>query len=128
MALIHELGETYAGDITPVDGVSPEKKQKLERKAFFRALEGHPEAESFLALWEEFEEGKTPEARFVRELDRLEMGFEAALHRAEGSDRMDEFYESARKSVLSPELRKLLEAAVAAAESAGKPKLPRGEA
>ena len=91
MALIHELGETYAGDITPVDGIPPEQKSRLEREALARALEGHPELDLWMALWEDFEYGKSPEARFVRQLDRLEMGFQAAVHRAEGSSAMGEF-------------------------------------
>jgi putative hydrolase of HD superfamily len=112
LALTHELGETYAGDITPVDGVPPEEKSRREREALLRALEGHPESGYFLALWEEFEAGATPEARFVRELDRLEMGLQAALYKAEGSELMEEFFDSARRTVSSPGLRGLLEAAV----------------
>lgn len=117
LALVHELGETYAGDITPVDGVPPEEKSRRERDALIRALDGHPEADRFLALWEEFEAGTTPESRFVRELDRLEMGLQAALYKAEGSTLMEEFFDSARRSVSSPGLRRLLEEAVAVSAS-----------
>ena len=85
-----------------------------------RALEGHPDADWFLALWEEFEEGGSPEARFVRELDRLEMGLQAALHDAEGHPGMPEFFESARRSVREPRLRALLEEAIGAAGRAGR--------
>lgn len=112
MAVIHELGETFAGDITPVDGVSPEVKTRLEREAILFALDGHPELESLLAIWEEFEAGESAESRFVRQLDRLEMGLQANLYKAEGSTRMDEFFESARRTVVSPLLRELLEKAV----------------
>jgi putative hydrolase of HD superfamily len=114
LGLVHELGESYAGDITPVDGVSKEEKRELERAAVLRALEGHPDAPWFLSLWEEFEEGASPEARFVRELDRLEMGLQAALHDAEGHPGMLEFFDSARRSVVDPRLRALLEEAIAA--------------
>ncbi len=125
MALVHELGESYAGDITPVDGVSKEEKRELERASILRALEGHPDAEWFLGLWKEFEECASPEARFVRELDRLEMGLQAALHGAEGQPGMLEFYESARRTVREPRLRALLEAAIeAAGAAAGAPEGP----
>jgi putative hydrolase of HD superfamily len=120
LALVHELGESYAGDITPVDGVSTEAKRELERESILRALAGHPDAAWFLGLWEEFEEGATPEARFVRELDRLEMGLQAALHDAEGHPGMGEFYESARRSVRDKRLASLLEEAIAAARAAGR--------
>lgn len=115
LALVHELGESYAGDITPVDGVSREAKRGLERASIVRALDGHPDAAWFLGLWEEFEEGSSPEARFVRELDRLEMGLQAALHDAEGHPGMPEFFASARRSVREPRLRALLEEAIVAA-------------
>jgi len=119
LALVHELGESYAGDITPVDGVGPPEKLRLEREAILRALEGHPDLEWFVSLWEEFEEGATPEARFVRQLDRLEMGLQAALQEAEGFPGMGEFYDSARGTVVEPRLRAVLEEAIAAAGRAG---------
>jgi len=115
LALAHELGESYAGDITPVDGVSREDKRALELEAIERALDGHPDREWFLSLWEEFEECSTPEARFVRQLDRLEMGLQAALQDAEGHPGMEEFFESARKTVVEPRLRAILEEAIDAA-------------
>jgi putative hydrolases of HD superfamily len=115
LAIVHEMGETYAGDITPVDGVSREEKEALERDAIGRALKGHPDGEWFLSLWEEFEEGATPEAAFVRQLDRLEMGLQAALQEAEGFPGMGEFYDSARRTVKEPRLRSLLEEAIEAA-------------
>jgi len=118
LALVHEMGESYAGDITPVDGVSREDKSALERDAILRALEGHPDLEWFLSLWEEFEEGSSAEARFVRQLDRLEMGLQAALQEAEGFPGMLEFYDSARRTVVEPRLRGILEEAIAAAGKA----------
>jgi putative hydrolases of HD superfamily len=127
LALVHEMGEAYAGDITPVDGVSREEKAALERGAIRRVLEGHPDREWFLSLWEEFEEGATPEAAFVRQLDRLEMGLQAALQEAEGFPGMGEFYESARRTVIEPRLRSLLEEAIAeAGRAAGSPCAERG--
>ncbi|WP_304223603.1 HD domain-containing protein [Gracilinema caldarium] len=108
MALVHELGEVYAGDITPVDGVSPEEKYRREREAFLRVVAGLPEAERLLALWEDFEEGKSPESRFVRQLDRLEMGIQAAALKAEGFSGMDEFLESAHRSVTQRDLKAIL--------------------
>jgi len=114
LALIHEMGESYAGDITPVDGVSKEEKRRLERSAIERSLEGLPDGAWFLAQWEDFELGSSPEARFVRELDRLEMGLEAALYASEGYPGMGEFFESARKVVRDSRLCSILEEAIAA--------------
>lgn len=119
IALVHELGEVYAGDITPVDGVSVEEKASLERDSMRRVLAGLRGGQEYLALWEEFEAGSSPEARFVRELDRLEMGLQAAAYRAEGHERMGEFFQSARRSVSTPGLRAMLEAAIGATEPGG---------
>jgi hypothetical protein len=44
----------------------------------------------------------------VRQLDRLEMGIQAAMYRAEGRPRMEEFLESADRAVQGSELRNLL--------------------
>lgn len=112
MALAHELGEVYAGDITPVDGISKEEKYRMERESLLRVLEGAPGCEEILALWEEFEEGAGPEARLLRRLDRLEMGIQAAVYRAEGFDRMGEFLDSARKAVGEGYLGEVLARAV----------------
>jgi len=108
MALVHELGEVYVGDITPVDGVSKEEKYVREREAFIRVVEGLPNQDRLLELWEDFEAGTSAEARFIRQLDRLEMGVQAALLKAEGFQRMDEFLESAHRTVTQPDLKALL--------------------
>jgi putative hydrolase of HD superfamily len=112
LAIAHELGETYAGDITPADGVPAGEKARLEREACEKALEGHPAAGELMALWEEFERGETPEARFVRELDRLEMGIQAAVYAAEGKSGMPEFFQSARRTVRTPSLCAVLERSI----------------
>ena len=117
LALIHEMGESYAGDITPVDGVSKEEKRRLERAAIERSLDGLPDAAWFLAQWEDFELGSSAEARFVRELDRLEMGLEAALYASEGYAGMGEFFESSRKVVRDSRLASILEEAIAASDA-----------
>ena len=114
MALLHDLGEVHAGDIVPGQGVAPEVKHALEREGLERVLAGVPGAEALMALWDEYEVGETPEARFVRALDRLEMGLQAARYAeagvlAEPSD----FLRSARDAVSQPALRALLEAAFA---------------
>jgi len=111
MALIHELGEVYAGDITPVDGVPAAEKQRRERDSLQRVLAGSSGAAALIALWEEFEEGRSPEARLLRRLDRLEMGLQAALFRARGFSGMEEFMASAEKTVDQGFLREILDTA-----------------
>jgi putative hydrolase of HD superfamily len=102
LALIHELGEIFAGDITPVDGVSAEKKYALEWDAVQRVLKDFPE--SYKDLWLEFEAGSSAEARLVKQMDRLEMAFQASVYeRIFGLD-LDVYYESAFKTIDMEEL------------------------
>ena len=77
MALLHDLGEAHAGDITPAMNVSREQKEALERGAVRRVLAGLDGEADYLALWEAYEEGACPEARFIKAVDRLEMALQA---------------------------------------------------
>lgn len=109
MALIHDLGETHAGDITPADGVSEADKHARERLALQAVVARLPRGGDWLALWDEYELGRSPEARFVREVDRLEMGLQAAIYQAEGLVDPTDFVASARAVVATPALRHLLD-------------------
>ncbi|KAL7412513.1 HD domain-containing protein [Mrakia frigida] len=77
MAVVHDLAEAHVGDITPVDGVSKKEKHRLEEVAMTSFLEemlgGGEAAERIRELWNEYEAGQTPEAKFVKDLDRLEL-------------------------------------------------------
>ncbi|HCP08678.1 MAG TPA: phosphodiesterase [Candidatus Moranbacteria bacterium] len=93
MALIHELGEVYAGDITPNQKISKKEKYLLEKKGIYKLFEKFPEAKWIIELWEEYEKGKTPEAIFVRQLDKLEMAFQAKIYHAQCGMPADDFLE-----------------------------------
>jgi putative hydrolase of HD superfamily len=40
MALIHDLGEVYVGDLTPTDAVDPQEKYAMEKQAVLKILSG----------------------------------------------------------------------------------------
>ncbi len=109
MALIHDLGEAFVGDLTPADGVPAAEKHRREARAVARLLDGLPNAADLLALWQEYEAGETPEARLVRQLDRLEMGLQAAGYRGAGllADAAP-FYASAEQTLQDAPLQDLL--------------------
>ncbi|EIW68577.1 hypothetical protein TREMEDRAFT_63044 [Tremella mesenterica DSM 1558] len=84
MALVHDLAEAHVGDITPVEGVSPEDKHRLEEQAMETFLNemlggsGNMDArERFKSLFEEYEARQTPESKLVKDLDRLELALQA---------------------------------------------------
>ncbi len=111
MALVHDLAESEIGDLTPRSGVPKKMKAKLERKAI-RAL-GNKEV---LALWEEYDEGRTPEARLARELDVLERVIQARDYAAgHPGARLARFWRGAGKDIRSSGLRALLANAARAA-------------
>lgn len=74
MALLHDLAEVRIGDITPHDGVPREEKKRREQEAALSLFADHPE---LVALWQEAESQSTPEARFVKSMDLLDMGLQA---------------------------------------------------
>ena len=108
MALLHDLGEVYAGDITPGDGVNEGEKHRREAEGVRTILSRLPDGQGDIQLWDEFEAGVSPEARFVRQIDRLEMGLQAAVYQRQGLIAGDEFFESARQALIDPDLSMLL--------------------
>ncbi|MBM4393509.1 MAG: HD domain-containing protein [Deltaproteobacteria bacterium] len=83
LAVLHDLAEVRVGDITPHDGVHREEKKRREREAAEALFAGHPE---LLALWQEADAGQTAEARYIKELDNLDMGFQAERYMMHGHD------------------------------------------
>lgn len=108
LALLHDLGEIYAGDIIPADGVDAAEKSARERRSVARVLGKLPRGARYVALWEEYEEGASPEARFVREVDRLEMALQASVYEHQDEGALDDFFASAASQVETPALRELL--------------------
>ncbi len=80
MALIHDIGEVYVGDLTPTDAVDPQEKYAMEKQAVLKILSGLPAGETLLENWEEYEAQVTPEAQFVKQVDRLEFALQAAQY------------------------------------------------
>ncbi|MDA8163457.1 MAG: HD domain-containing protein [Desulfobacteraceae bacterium] len=108
LALLHDLGEIHAGDITPEDRVSAEEKLRRERHSAGEVLGRLPNGAAYLELWEELQAGVTPEARFVREIDKLEMALQANIYERFGMGVMGEFYVSAGKTLSDPVLKEIL--------------------
>ena len=74
MALIHDLVEIDAGDTYLYDAEGAKTKAEREMKAANRIYHLLPEdqGKELFALWKEFEERKTPEAKFAATLDRFQ--------------------------------------------------------
>jgi len=74
MVLIHDLVEIDAGDTYAYDEKGNLNKREREVQAAERIFPLLPadQAEELRALWEEFEEATTPEAKFAHTLDNLQ--------------------------------------------------------
>ena len=74
MVIIHDTVEIDAGDTYAYDEKGHETKAEREQKAADRIFNILPEdqAAEFMALWREFEEAKTPEAKFANTLDSVQ--------------------------------------------------------
>jgi len=79
IALIHDMAEALVGDITPIDNIAKHEKHQRElvsmRYICDQLLKPISEtvAKEFMELWEEYEEGISNEAIFVKDVDRFEL-------------------------------------------------------
>lgn len=109
MALMHDLGEVHAGDITPSDNVPIEKKAQAEWDSINRLFSNFTHGDNYLSLWREFEEGSSDEAVFVGEIDKLEMALQASVYEHGGFANLDDFFLSVQQRIFEPEVKKILE-------------------
>lgn len=74
MVLVHDLVEIDAGDTYAYDSEGNKTKRARELKAAERLFNILPQdqAAKMRALWDEFEEGITPEAKFANTLDKCQ--------------------------------------------------------
>ena len=114
LALIHDLEEAITGDLTPrhKSRMGAEKVERVRWRARNEILARFP-VKSKLAyrrLWRDLNEGGSPEARLVHELDKVEMALQAEKQKRYLGERdLHGFYGSARSAVKDPALRSLLD-------------------
>ncbi|KAH7908204.1 HD domain-containing protein [Hygrophoropsis aurantiaca] len=122
MSLVHDLAEAQVGDITPREGISKPEKRRLEAEAMHNfvheMLHGSPVALRIEALWKEYEEQTTDEAKFVKDLDRFEMAIQALEYeKADGTPRLQGFFDSSLPFVRHPEVKEWASAVTEERES-----------
>lgn len=97
LAVVHDLAECIAGDITPTCGVSDSDKHDMEANAMdsISAMLGDCNAaHTIRALWEEYEAGETEEAKLVKDFDKIEMIVQAYEYETEQNVPLQEFFDS----------------------------------
>lgn len=101
LCLVHDLPEVRVGDLTPHDDCST--KAQDERNAM---LEMAPQ---WIELFDEYESGTTLEAKFVKQLDKLDMGLQAKVYQREQGLDLTEFLESAQRRLNDGNLASMLD-------------------
>jgi len=102
MAIIHDLAEVRVGDITPHDSVSRDDKHRMEDEAMDGLLEVMCHRDELKSIWDECEVGKTKEAHFVKQMDKLDMALQAQEYGG-----LEEFIDSALEVLIDPVHRQL---------------------
>ena len=100
LAIVHDLAECIAGDITPVCGVSDGEKYRMESEAMdtiTSMLGDNAASRNIRALWDEYERGETKEAKLVKDFDKVEMIVQAGEYERDQGERgveLQEFFDS----------------------------------
>ena len=101
MCLVHDLPEVIIGDLTPHDDTTNKAEQEHDA---MRQL-----APEWLALFEEYEAGESKEAKFVKQIDKLDMGLQAILYQNQQGLDLSEFLVSAKAKISDTDLCQILE-------------------
>lgn len=134
LALVHDLPEALTGDQTPFDellaapdadrdeifrrrptySASADQAKRDAEAAAIRTMSAslpEPLATLIIDAWEEYEAGETPEARLVRQADKLETWLQALEYRRDQPELIiDSFRIGTEEMVTDPRLRLLLTA------------------
>lgn len=113
VAVVHDIAEALVGDITPFGGVTKTEKHRREFetiKYMSSLIQPYNEdfAHEIVELWLDYEEIRTLEARYVKDIDKYEMIQQAWDYEQEYGTKYDlsEFYAS-RSSIVTKEVGEL---------------------
>jgi putative hydrolase of HD superfamily len=95
LALIHDVAESVVTDLPKRSGelIGPKIKHRAEYQAMEQILADLPNRDDYLDLWSEYDAGITPEARLVKDADKLEMVHQALAYERRGHINLGEFWQ-----------------------------------
>jgi len=108
LCMVHDLSEVHAGDITPRQKMSEEEKFQKNYEGIKKIFSKLPNGEKYVELWLEFEKQKSPEAKFAKEVDKLEMALQAFLYEKMGYRGLDVYFTDVQSKISSKELKLIL--------------------
>ena len=110
--LLHDLSESIIGDITPGQ-IPTSEKRKLENNAMKEILNELPESlqNQYNRLWSEYIKNTSSEAKFVHQLDKLEMALQAKCYLNEGhsKEKLELFFNSSKNEITDKKLLKIFD-------------------
>ncbi|KAF5096171.1 hypothetical protein D0Z00_002866 [Geotrichum galactomycetum] len=120
IALVHDMAESIVGDITPVAPISKEEKHRREFETMqyltvqLLAPFNPVAAQEIMDCWNEYENVATPEARFVKDVDKFELLMQCVEYERDtkGSKGLEQFL-SVRSSIKTKEVGEWADAAIA---------------
>ncbi len=95
MALVHDLAESLVTDLPreASEYIGREAKHAAEGEAMRELFAGVVGGDDYVALWQEYDSGGSPEARLVRDADKLEMVLQARHYASAGNENLAEFWQ-----------------------------------
>lgn len=118
MMAVHDLSESVTGDFISggayKDDITKPERQKLERIVMHFLLQDFPDEEAaaeMRALWEEYEEGITPDSIMAHDIDKLELVMQAQYYESIYPDLnkpFKELWDHARNNIKTPQAKALL--------------------
>ena len=111
MSLLHDLAESITGDIMP-DRITKDEKYMKENSAITTILDKLPNelTKMYSKIWEEMQKKESDEAKFVHELDKLEMVIQAKVYQKSGVDekKIKPFLDSAVNDITTDQMKEIL--------------------
>ena len=98
VALVHDLAESWLTDLPrrSTQLLGEDVKHAAEAAAVAGICGELPNGEMWIACWEDYNQSSTPEARLVRDADKLEMVHQALVYERAGHRNLAEFWAEPR--------------------------------
>lgn len=106
MLVIHEIGETVIGDITPYDGISKEDKYNMEHDAIKSILKDLELSDEYYNYLYEFDAHKSKESQIAYYIDKIEADIQCKVYQDNGYQReLDEIHSTLEENERIKELQ-----------------------
>ncbi|MEM7127743.1 MAG: HD domain-containing protein [Chloroflexota bacterium] len=94
IALIHDLAEAKLTDLPKraTDLIGQEVKHQAEEDGMKEILAGLLNEDDMVQLWQEYCHAASPEARLVKDADKLEMIYQASRYERQGFTELSDFF------------------------------------